>query len=169
LRHIRMVANASRGVIIARTQVAHMPGGRKTTEELIAEEEKKAEQVKARMAELKTRQRVEDRKRDNHRKIVVGAAAMAHVRVDPQFRKALRDALTKAVTDPKQRAVIPDLLDEQAFQESMRAAAKQAAAEADEAKQAAASAVTKPAANVTEKQPAPEKRPPQQVKSGPAA
>ena len=155
-----------------------MPGGRKTTEELIAEEEKKAEQVKARMAELKTRQRVEDRKRDNHRKIVVGAAAMAHVRVDPQFRKALRDALTKAVTDPKQRAVIPDLLDEQAFQESMRAAAKQAAAEAreaavaagaDEAKQAAASAVTKPAANVTEKQPAPEKRPPQQVKSGPAA
>jgi hypothetical protein len=80
-----------------------MPGGRKTTEELIAEEERKAEQVKARMAELKTRQRVEDRKRDNHRKIVVGAAAMAHIRIDPQFRKALRDALTKAVTDPKHR------------------------------------------------------------------
>ena len=129
-----------------------MPNGRKTTEQLIAEEEKKAEQVRARMAELKTRQRVEERKRDNHRKIVVGAAAMAHIRVDPQFRKALRDALNKAVTDPKHRAVIPDLLDEQAFQEAMRAAAKKAAVEAEEAKaEAAASEPVLPA------------RPPQQV------
>jgi hypothetical protein len=109
---------------------------RKTTEELIAEEEKRAEQVRVRMAELKARQRVEDRKRDNHRKIVVGAAAMAHIKIDPQFRKELIAALNKAVTDPKHRAVIPDLLDEKAFQESMRAAAKKAAAEAEEAKQA---------------------------------
>jgi hypothetical protein len=88
------------------------------------------------MAELKARQRGEDRKRDNHRKIVVGAAAMAHIKIDPQFRKELIAALNKAVTDPKHRAVIPDLLDEKAFQESMRAAAKKAAAEAEEAKQA---------------------------------
>jgi septal ring factor EnvC (AmiA/AmiB activator) len=114
-----------------------MPHGRKTTEELIAEEEKKAGQVKARMAELKARQRVEDRKRDNHRKIVVGAAAMAHIRIDPLFRKQLRDALNKAVTDPKHRAVIPDLLDEKAFLQAMRAAAKKAAAEAREAADAA--------------------------------
>jgi hypothetical protein len=113
-----------------------MPHSRKTTEELIAEEEKKAEQVRVRMAELKARQRGEDRKRDNHRKIVVGAAAMAHIKIDPQFRRELREALNKAVTDPKHRAVIPDLLDEKAFQESMRAAAKKAAAEAEEAKQA---------------------------------
>jgi len=106
---------------------------RKTTEELIAEEEKKAEQVRARMAELKARQHAEERKRDNHRKIVVGAAAIAHVKIDPQFRKDLRTALNKAVTDPKQRAVIADLLDEKAFQEAMRAAAKKAADEADEA------------------------------------
>jgi hypothetical protein len=57
---------------------------RKTTEELIAEEQKKAEQVRTRMAELKSRQRVEERKRDNHRKIVVGAGVMAHIRIDPQ-------------------------------------------------------------------------------------
>jgi len=106
---------------------------RKTTQELIAEEEKKAEQVRARMAELKARQHAEERKRDNHRKIVVGAAAIAHVKIDPQFRKDLRNALNKAVTDPKQRAVIADLLDEKAFQEAMRAAAKKAADEADEA------------------------------------
>jgi hypothetical protein len=118
-------------------QEGHMVQGRKTTEELIAEEQKKAEQVRTRMAELKARQKVEERKRDNHRKIVVGAGVMAHIRVDPQFRKLLRDALNKAVTDPKHRAVIPDLLDEQAFQEAMRAAAKKAAAEAKEAAVAA--------------------------------
>jgi hypothetical protein len=115
-----------------------MAQGRKTTQELIAEEQKKAEQVRTRMAELKSRQRVEERKRDNHRKIVVGAGAMAHIKLDPQFRKALRDALNKAVTDPKHRAAIPDLLDEQAFQDAMKAAAKKAAVEAEEAKAEAA-------------------------------
>jgi exonuclease III len=110
---------------------------RKTTEELIAEEEKKSEQVKARMAELKSRQRVEERKRDNHRKIVVGAAVIAHIRIDPRFRKAVQEALNNAVTDPKHRAVIPDLLNEKAFLEAMKAAAKRAEIEAKEAKEAA--------------------------------
>jgi len=110
---------------------------RKTTEELIADEEKKSEQVKARMAELKARQRVEERKRDNHRKIVVGAAVIAHIKIDPRYRKATQEALNKAVPDPKHRAVIPDLLDEKAFLEAMKAAAKKAAIEAKEAKEAA--------------------------------
>ena len=113
---------------------------RKTTEELIAEEEKKSEQVKARMAELKARHRVEERKRDNHRKIVVGAAVIAHIKIDPRYRKATQEALNKAVPDPKHRAVIPDLLDEKAFLEAMKAAAKKAAIEAKEAKQAEAAA-----------------------------
>ena len=56
-----------------------MPTIRKTTEELIAEEEKKVEQLKARMAELKARQHAEERKRDNHRKIVVGAVSYTHL------------------------------------------------------------------------------------------
>ena len=102
---------------------------RKTTEELIADEEKNLEQVKARMGELRARQKTDERKRDAHRKIIVGAAAMAHIRIDPQFRNELRAALNAAVTDPKQRGVIPDLLDEQAFNDAMRAAAKQAATE----------------------------------------
>ena len=54
----------------------------KTTEELIADEEKKSDQVKARISELKSRQRVEERKKDNHRKIVVGAAVIAHIKID---------------------------------------------------------------------------------------
>ena len=123
-----------------------MPQGRKTTEQLIAEEEKKAEQLKARMAELKARQRVEERKKDSHRKIVVGAAVMAHVKIDPQFRKEVREALNKGVTEPKHRKVIPDLLDEKAFQEAMRAAAKQAAIEAKEAEDAAATTQSEQAA-----------------------
>ena len=110
---------------------------RKTTEELIAEEEKKSEQVKARMAELKGRQKIEERKRDSHRKIVVGAGIMAHIKIDPRFRKAVQEALNNAVTEPKHRAVIPDLLSEKAFLEAMKAAAKRAEMEAKEAKEAA--------------------------------
>jgi len=105
---------------------------RKSIDELIAEEQKKSEEARARIAELKARQRAEDRKKDSHRKIVVGAAAMAHIKIDAQFRKALREALNKAVTDPRHRAVIPDLLDEKAFQEALHTAAKQAALEAKE-------------------------------------
>jgi hypothetical protein len=133
-----------------------MPTIRKTTEELIAEEEKKVEQLKARMAELKARQRGEDRRRENHRKIVVGAAVMAHIRLDAQFRTVLREALNKAVTEPKHRNVIPDLLSEQAFQDAMRAAAKKAASDAKESQAGAGEAKT----------PTPETRPPQQLKGG---
>jgi len=133
----------------------------KTTEELIAEEEKKGEQVKARMAELKARQKVEERKRDNHRKIIVGAAVMAHIRIDPRFRKDLQNALNRAVTDPKHRAVIPDLLDERAYLQAMKAAAKKEAAEAKEAKDAAKT-VTEPAPPANQPGDAP-----QPVKGGP--
>jgi hypothetical protein len=142
-----------------------MAQGRKTTQELIAEEQKRAEQVRARMSELKTRQRVEDRKRDSHRKIVVGAAAMAHIRIDPQFRKALRDALNTAVTEPKHRAVIPDLLDEQAFQEAMRDAAKKAAVEAEDAKVAGGAGDAKQA-EAAAKEPMQPARPPQPSRTG---
>jgi molybdopterin converting factor small subunit len=123
-----------------------MPNTRKTTEELIAEEGKKVQQLRARMAELKARQKAEERKRDNHRKIVVGAAIMTHIKIDGHFRKEVRDALNLAVTDPKHRSVIPDLLDEQAFQEAQRAAAKKAAVEAAEAAEAAGAANEAPEA-----------------------
>ena len=58
---------------------------------------------------------------------------IAHIKIDPHFRKELREALNKAVTDPKHKAVIPDLLDEEAFHEAMRAAAKKADEEDKEA------------------------------------
>ncbi len=102
---------------------------RKTTDQMIAEEERKAEQAKARMAELKAKQRAEARRKDTHRKVVSGAILMAHIKIDPQFRRAVQVAFNKAVTNPKLRAVLADLLDERAFQEAQRAAEEEAAAE----------------------------------------
>jgi exonuclease III len=107
-----------------------MAAHHKSLDELISDEQRKADEARARIAELKARQRAEDRKKENHRKIIVGAAAMAHIKIDPQFRKVLREALNVAVPDPKHRAVIPDLLDEQAFNQAMKAMAKQVAEDA---------------------------------------
>ena len=124
------------------------------------------------MAELKARQHAEDRKRDNHRKIIVGAAAIAHVKIDPQFRKDLRNALNKAVTDTKPRAVIADLLDEKVFQEAMRAAAKKAAEDAKEAADAAGAGDAKQAAGGANEPAQAEGQPagtPQQGKRGPGS
>ena len=110
-----------------------MAPGRKSIDDQIADEQKRADEARARIASLKARQRTVSRKQDNHRKIIVGGACMAHMKMDPQFRKTLMVALNAAVTDKKQRGAIPDLLDEQAFAEAMRATAKLAASEAKDA------------------------------------
>jgi len=110
-----------------------MAPGRKSIDDQIADEQKRADEARARIAALKARQRTVSRKQDNHRKIIVGGACMSHMKIDPQFRKGLMVALNAAVTDKKQRGAIPDLLDEQAFAEAMRATAKLAASEAKDA------------------------------------
>jgi hypothetical protein len=112
---------------------------RKTTAQLIAEEEKKSSQLKARLEELKTRQRGEERKRENHRKIIVGAGVLAHIKINPVFRKQVREALNLAVTDPKHREAILDVLNERAFMTAIKEAmrlAKEAAKEVAAAKSA---------------------------------
>jgi hypothetical protein len=115
---------------------------RKTVEELIADEKQKTEQSRARMAELKARQRAEERKRDTHRKIVAGAILIARVNNDPRFRRVVQEAF-----DPKHRAVIADLLDEKAFDQARMAAANKAAIEAKEKEVAAAEKPTAPVAS----------------------
>jgi hypothetical protein len=118
-----------------------MSPAHKSIDELIAEEQKRSEEARARIAALKARQKAIDRKKENHRKIIVGGAVMAHMKIDARFRKEVIEALNKAVTEPKHRGVIPDLLDEHAYQEAVRAAAKKAAIDgAKEAKTAEASA-----------------------------
>jgi hypothetical protein len=113
-------------------------GPRKTTAQLIADEEKRSGQLKARLEELKARQRGEERKKENHRKIIVGAAVLAHIKINPVFRKQVREALDLAVTDPKHREAIRDVLSEKAFTTAMKEAmrlAKEAAKEAAAADQ----------------------------------
>jgi peptidoglycan/LPS O-acetylase OafA/YrhL len=58
------------------------------------------------------RKETEERKREARRKIIVGAAALAHADVDPGFRAALRVAMRAAVTRDIDKAAIPDLLAE---------------------------------------------------------
>jgi hypothetical protein len=85
---------------------------RKSPSQQLEELRKKREQLDARMASLAARQKTEERKRDARRKIIVGAAVLAHAEVDPGFRAALRTALRAAVTRDIDKAVIPDLLGE---------------------------------------------------------
>ena len=113
---------------------------RKTTAQLIADEEKKSGQLKARLEELKTRQRAEERKKENHRKIIVGAAVLAHIKINPVFRKQVQEALNLAVTDPKHREAIHEVLNERAFMTAMKEAMRLAKAAAKEAVEAAKSA-----------------------------
>ena len=113
---------------------------RKTTAQLIADEEKKSGQLKARLEELKTRQRAEERKKENHRKIIVGAAVLAHIKINPVFRKQVQEALNLAVTDPKHREAIRDVLNERAYMTWMKEAMRLAKAAAKELAEAERSA-----------------------------
>jgi hypothetical protein len=115
---------------------------RKTVDELIADEKQKTEQSKARIAELKARQRADERKKDTHRKIVAGAILIGRVYSDPRFRRMVHENFNPAVTDPKHRAVIADLLDETAFDQARKAAANKTAIEAKEKEAATAAANT---------------------------
>src|ERR1700689_3347508 len=95
---------------------------RKTTAQLIADEEKKTGQLRTRLEELKSRQRAEERKKENHRKIIVGAAVLAHIKINPVFRKQVQEALNLAVTDPKHREAIRDVLSERAWTAAVKEA-----------------------------------------------
>ncbi len=86
-----------------------MPRGKKTTDEQLEELRKRKQELEAAEEALVARKKAEDRALDTRRKIVVGAAAMAHARIDPVFRRALAAALEKAVA-PKDRAVVADVM-----------------------------------------------------------
>ena len=52
----------------------------------------------------------DERKRDTRRKIIIGAAVLAHAAKDPDFAARLQMALDHATTRAKDRVVIADLL-----------------------------------------------------------
>lgn len=82
----------------------------KTADGRIEALRRKRSQIDARLALLAAREKAEARKRDARRKIIVGAAVLAHAGLDPFFRVALRELLRRAVTRPIDRAAILDLL-----------------------------------------------------------
>lgn len=83
---------------------------RKTDDEKLAELRRQRKQLDARMAKLAAKQKSQARKQDARRKIIVGAAALAHAEVDPRFREALRAALRAGVTREIDREVVQDLI-----------------------------------------------------------
>ncbi len=91
-----------------------MNGLRKTLHERIMEEEKRHEESKAALADLKARARELDRKFDVRRKIILGAAVQAHAKVNSRFREELRRAVCAAITRPQDRAVLPEFFAESA-------------------------------------------------------
>ena len=85
-----------------------MVQGRKTIEELIAEEQKKAEESKARMMALLARKKTQDRKTDTRRKILVGYAALAYARRNPAFDEHLKKAVPAEITRVQDKLVLPE-------------------------------------------------------------
>jgi len=83
-------------------------GLRKTVHERIAEEEKRQDDLRLAIADLKARARILDRKLDTRRKIIMGAAVEAHAKLNSRFREELRKAMLAAITRPQDRAVLPE-------------------------------------------------------------
>ncbi len=87
-----------------------MPRPRKSLDDQLAELTRQQEQLTARRQSLEAIKKDADRKRDTRRKIVVGAAVLAHAELDPHFAEQLRDVLGRAVQRSIDRGVIADML-----------------------------------------------------------
>lgn len=66
--------------------------------------------LEKRIAAINTREKRRQRAEDTRRKIVVGAAVLAHAEHDPAFAEALRQALMKGVTREADKALLGDLI-----------------------------------------------------------
>ncbi len=65
-------------------------------------------QIENQLLAMDARAKLADRRRDTRRKIIVGAAVMAHARLDPIFAQNLQDVLARAVKREGDRAIIAD-------------------------------------------------------------
>ena len=72
------------------------------------------EEIERQLSGLEAREREEKRKRDTRRKVIVGAAVLAHAGLDPAFAVKLGEVLGKAVQREADRKAIADLLSAQA-------------------------------------------------------
>lgn len=85
---------------------------RRTVSDRVEALEERKRQIEAQLASLTARKREAERKRDTRRKIIVGAAILAHAELNPGFGDQLREVLEQAVQRPQDRQAISDLLGE---------------------------------------------------------
>jgi glucose/arabinose dehydrogenase len=87
-----------------------VPRARKSLDDKIAELTKRQEQLEAQRLSLLASKKAADRKLDTRRKIIVGAAVLAHADLHPDFSTKLREILSVAVQRDIDRRDIVDLL-----------------------------------------------------------
>jgi hypothetical protein len=66
--------------------------------------------LKGEIARLQNRAKQEGRKKDTRRKIILGAAVMAHARLEPEFARQLAKVLHVAVTKDADKELVKDFL-----------------------------------------------------------
>jgi len=71
---------------------------------------KRKQEIEQQMKALEAREKEEERKKDTRRKIIVGAAVLAHAARDAAFAKTLRDVLDKAVIEERNRELVAEWL-----------------------------------------------------------
>jgi hypothetical protein len=86
------------------------PFVRRTTSERMRLLEERKRQIEAQLQSLTTREREAERKRETRRKVIVGAAVLAHAELNPNFADQLREILEAAVQRPADRQTLADLL-----------------------------------------------------------
>jgi hypothetical protein len=87
-----------------------VPRARTSIDQKLADLTKRQEQLEAQRQTLIASKRSADRKIDTRRKIIVGAAVLAHAELNPDFSAMLRDILSVAVQRAIDRRAITDLL-----------------------------------------------------------
>ena len=102
--------NDSACAIFTHAREIHLTRSHKSFDEQIAQITRRQDQLDAQRVALLAMKKAADRKLDARRKIIVGAAVLAHAELHPAFADALRAVLDLAITRPVDRDAIPDLL-----------------------------------------------------------
>ena len=76
----------------------------------IADLKSRQKQLADQLNSLEAKARTEERKRDTHRKIVVGGAVLEEIGHDEALARKVRELLAKRTLQPKDREALADLL-----------------------------------------------------------
>jgi hypothetical protein len=98
------------GVVLVNTDLTnnsdHIEGGTDESSPRRSLLIRKKERIEHQLAGMDARAREQRRKRDTRLKVIVGAAVLAHARLDPAFAMKLNDVLDRAVVRSADRAFL---------------------------------------------------------------